>query len=93
MVAALATRELGVPVNRKRVQRIMRQHGLLQPTRYTGRRPRPGFFVVTRPGELWHMDMTKLWVTEHGWAYVHATIDCCTREITAHGSVRSWSTI
>ena len=61
MVAALATRELGEPVNRKRVQRIMRRHGLLQPTRHTGRRARPGFFQVTRPDELWHMDMTKLW--------------------------------
>ena len=83
MVAALATRELGVPVNRKRVQRIMREHHLLQPTRHTGRRRRPGFFEVTRPGELWHMDMTKLWTSQHGWVNLHAIIDCCTREITA----------
>ncbi len=83
MVAALATRELGEPVNRKRVQRIMREHKLLQPTRHTGRRARPGFFQVTRPDELWHMDMTKLWVAQHGWAYMHAIIDCLTREITA----------
>jgi transposase-like protein len=33
MVAALATRELARPVNRKRVQRVMRTHRLLQPTR------------------------------------------------------------
>ncbi len=83
MVAALATRELGEPVNRKRVQRIMREHKLLQPTRHTGRRARPGFFQVTRPDELSHMDMTKLWVAQHGWAYMHAIIDCLTREITA----------
>ncbi len=30
MVAALATRELGHPVNRKRAQRVMRTHKLLQ---------------------------------------------------------------
>lgn len=83
MVAALATRRLDEPVNRKRVQRVMRQHQLLQPTRRLGRRSRPGFFQVTRPDELWHMDMTKLWVAEHGWAYMHAIIDCLTREITA----------
>ena len=71
-----------MPVNRKRVQRIMRQHQLLQPTRHTGRRQRPGFFQVTRPGELWYMDMTKLWVAQHDWTYLHAIIDCCTREIT-----------
>lgn len=28
MVAALASRHLGEPVNRKRVQRVMRLHGL-----------------------------------------------------------------
>jgi hypothetical protein len=30
MVAALAGRDLGRPVNRKRVQRLMREHRLLQ---------------------------------------------------------------
>ena len=33
MIAALATRELGTPVNRKRAQRIMRTHRLLQRSR------------------------------------------------------------
>ena len=37
MVAALASRELGQPVNTKRAQRIMRAHRLLQPTREMGR--------------------------------------------------------
>jgi len=44
MVAALASRQLGEPVNRKRVQRIMRSHKLLQPSRNTDRRRRPGYF-------------------------------------------------
>jgi helix-turn-helix protein len=35
MVAALASRELGRPVNRKRVQRVMRAHKLLQPSRWS----------------------------------------------------------
>lgn len=83
MVAALAAGELGAPVNRKRVQRLMREHRLLQPKRSEGRRKRPGYFEVTRPDELWHMDMTSVWVAEHGWVYLHAAIDCCTREITA----------
>jgi len=82
MVAALASRQLGRPVNRKRVQRVMRAHKLLQPTRGSGRRRRPGFFRVTRPDELWHIDMTKVWTAQHGWVYLHAMIDCCTREIT-----------
>ena len=82
MVAALAGRDLGRPVNRKRVQRLMREHALLQRHRPLGRRRRPGFFRVERPDQLWHMDMTSVWVAEHGWCYLNAAIDCCTREIT-----------
>lgn len=81
MVAAIASREIGAPVNRKRAQRIMRAHKLLQPTRSPDRRRRPGFFRVTRPDELWHMDMTKVWTAAHGWVYLHVIVDCCTREI------------
>jgi putative transposase len=81
MVAALASRELGEAVNRKRVQRVMRAHRLLQPIRGTDRRRRPGFFRVTRPDALWHMDMTKVWTAAHGWVYLHVIVDCCTREI------------
>jgi len=29
------------------------------------------------------MDMTSVWTAEHGWSYLNAIIDCCTREITA----------
>ena len=25
--------------------------------------------------------MTSVWVAEHGWVYLNAIIDCCTREI------------
>jgi putative transposase len=81
MVAALAGRELGGQVNRKRVQRLMREHALLQRRRSEGRRHRPGFFRVERPDQLWHLDMTSVWVAEHGWSYLNAAIDCCTREI------------
>ena len=31
------------------------------------------------------MDMTSLWVADHGTDYLHAAIDCCTREIAAWG--------
>lgn len=81
MVAALASRELGRQVNRKRAQRVMRQQRLLQRHRPLRRRRRPGFFRVERPDQLWHLDMTAVWVAEHGWAYLNAAIDCCTREI------------
>jgi putative transposase len=81
IVTALAGRDLGRPVNRKRVQRLMREHALLQRRRSEGRRRRPGFVRVEHPDQLWHLDMTSVWVAEHGWCYLNAAIDCCTREI------------
>jgi len=82
MVAAMTSRKLGRPVNRKRAQRVMREQNLLQRHQPSGRRKRPGFFMVECPDQLWHMDMTSIWVAEHGWTYLNAAIDCCTREIT-----------
>jgi putative transposase len=81
MVAALASRELGRQVNRKRAQRVMREQRLLQRHRPLRRRRRPGFFRVERPDQLWHLDMSAIWVAEQGWTYLNAAIDCCTREI------------
>jgi putative transposase len=81
MVCALVARKLGRAVNRKRVLRVMRERRLIQRRRRLDRRRRPGHFRVTRPDELWHLDMTSVWVAEHGWCYLMAAIDCCTREI------------
>jgi putative transposase len=81
MVTALVCRKLGRAVNRKRVLRVMRERRLIQRRRRLDRRRRPGFFRVTRPDELWHLDLTSVWVAEHGWCYLMAAIDCCTREI------------
>jgi putative transposase len=81
MVWVLTRRKLGVAVNRKRVLQVMREQGLIQRRRSMPRRRRTGFFRVERPGQLWHMDMTSIWVAEHGWCYLNAIIDCCTREI------------
>jgi putative transposase len=81
MVWALTRRKLGRAVNRKRVLRVMRERRLIQRRRREPRRRRPGFFRVERPDQLWHLDMTSIWVAEHGWAYLNAIIDCCTREI------------
>jgi putative transposase len=83
MVRALVVRRLGRAVNRKRVLRVMRERGLIQRRRPLGRRRRPGFFRVERPDQLWHLDLTSVWVAEHGWVYLMAAIDCCTREIVA----------
>ena len=83
MVAAMARQKLGRAVNRKRVLRVMRERKLIQRRRPLERRKRPGFFRVERPRQLWQLDMTSIWVAEHGWCYLNAIIDCCTREIVA----------
>lgn len=81
LVTAWVARKLDRSVNRKRVLRVMRERRLIQRRTHEPKRRRPGFFQVTRPGELWHLDMTSIWVAEHGWVYLNAIIDCCTREI------------
>ena len=83
MVTALVRQKLRAPVNRKRVLRVMRERKLIQRRRPLERRKRPGFFRVERPRQLWQLDMTSVWVAEHGWTYLNAIIDCCTREIVA----------
>jgi putative transposase len=83
MISSIVSRRLGIPVNRKRVRRIMRLHGLSQRRRPLERRRRPGFFCVERPDQLWHLDASSIWVAEHGWCPLLAIIDCCSREIVA----------
>jgi putative transposase len=83
MICAFVRRRLGVAVNRKRVLRVMRERKLIQRRRPLERRKRPGFFRVERPRQLWQLDLTSVWVAEHGWCYLMAMIDCCTREIVA----------
>jgi hypothetical protein len=81
IVTAWVQRKLGRAINRKRVLRVMRERKLIQRRTHEPNRRRPGFFRVERPGQLWHLDMTSIWVAEHGWVYLNAIIDCCTREI------------
>jgi putative transposase len=82
IVGALTRRKLGRAVNRKRVLRVMREQKLIQRRRRPRRRRRPGVFRVTRPAQLWHMDMTSIWVAEHRWVYLNVIIDWRAREIT-----------
>ena len=81
LVTAWVRRKLGRAVNPERVLRVMRERKLIQRRTHEPRRRRLGFFRVERPGQLWHLDMTSVWVAEHGWVYLNAIIDCCTREI------------
>jgi putative transposase len=81
LVTAWVARKVEVALHGGRVLRVMRERKLIQRRTHEPKRRRPGFFQLTRPGELWHLDMTSIWVAEHGWVYLNAIIDCLTREI------------
>jgi putative transposase len=82
-MAATLRRELGRPINRKRIQRIYRQLGWIQPQKRkndllrgaVNSRPRP-----TRPGELWEADLTYIHCGVDGWAYLFNVEDVVSRE-------------
>jgi putative transposase len=82
-MAAMLSRQLGRPVNRKRVQRIYRQLGWTQPSmrkkqllRDTyAKRPKP-----TKPNELWEADLTYIHCGVDGWAYLFNVEDVVSRE-------------
>jgi hypothetical protein len=38
------------------VLRVMRERRLIQRRTHEPKRRRPGFFIVERPGQLWHLD-------------------------------------
>jgi putative transposase len=93
MVTALVVRKLGRAVNRKRVLRVMRERRLIQRRPKTRSSP-PARLLPGHPAQrVWHLDMTSVWVAEHGWCYLMAAIDCCTREIVGwHPELRCRAT-
>lgn len=83
-VAWWLQRKKGLPVNRKRVLRVMRERGLLVRSRRLRARRRKewGRVETSGPNQIWQSDMTKIWAGPAvGWAYLVCVIDCCTREI------------
>jgi transposase InsO family protein len=77
----------GLPVNKKRILRLLRAHALLvtpnqrlRATRTpTTRKPRP-----TRPNEWWGIDMTKVLVESFGWVYVVVVLDWYTKKLVGY---------
>jgi len=82
-MAVTLARRLGRPINRKRIQRIYRHIGWIQPQKTKkqllraayDKRPKP-----TRPNELWETDLTYIHCGIDGWAYLFNVIDVVSRE-------------
>jgi hypothetical protein len=68
------------------VLKVMQEHKLIQRRRRLERRKRPGFFRVERRRQLWQLDMTSIWIAEHGWTYLMAATAA-----PARSSPRTWS--
>ncbi len=82
MTAWLRYRE-GYGVNRKRIQKLMRENGLMveqkrhkAPRRSQGAKPR-----ATRPNQYWGIDMTKFLLGPLGWCYLIIVLDWFSKEI------------
>lgn len=74
-------RQAGYRVNRKKVQRLLRewQYTRPRPRRHPKAQGRP--FDITRPNQLWQTDLTAVWCGEDGWAYLVAVEDTFCRSI------------
>jgi putative transposase len=76
-----------MPVNKKRILRLMREHQLLVPLNWrlkakrtpTGSKPKP-----TKPNEWWGIDMTKVMVAGFGWIYIVVVLDWYTKKIVGY---------
>jgi putative transposase len=78
-----------LPIKKKRMLRLMREHQLLvQPNprlqaRRTpmARKPKP-----TRPNEWWGLDMTKVLVSGFGWVSIVVVLDWYTKKIVGYSA-------
>ncbi len=77
----------GIPVNKKRVYRLMKEQNLLvtKETRLKARRgpmrPKPH---AEHPNHFWGIDMTKIKIGPWGWLYLCIVLDWYTKEIVGY---------
>ena len=67
-----------LPINKKRVYRLMKEHGLLVPKNQKLRAKREAKTSKPKtqsPDKIWGMDMTKILIPSYGWVYLHIVLD------------------
>ena len=81
-MAAMLTRILGRPVNRKRVQRIFRKMGYITPSRSKKEiiHSKVSTIKADRPNQVWEADLTYVHCGIDGWSYLFNVFDIFTRE-------------
>jgi len=76
-------RVAGIRTSKARTLRLMREAGLLAPSRarrVLGPRVHDGTIVTTEPDVMWGTDATAAWTIDEGLVTVFAAIDHCTAE-------------
>jgi putative transposase len=76
-----------LPVNKKRIYRLLQEHRLLahQTRRLRATRtPTRSKPRAQRPNELWGIDMTKILVPSWGWVYLHVVLDWASKKIVGY---------
>lgn len=77
----------GVPVNKKRIYRLMKEQNLLVTplvrlkAKRGPMRPKP---VASRPNQFWGIDMTKIKLHGWGWLYLCVVLDWHSKEIVGY---------
>jgi len=83
----------GIRTSKARTLRLMREAGLLAPSRarrVLGPRVHDGTIVTEAPDVMWGTDATAAWTIEDGLVTVFATIDHCTAEcLGSHAAKRA----
>ena len=81
-MAAMLTRILGRPVNRKRVQRIFRKMDYITPSKSKKEiiRSKVSTIKADRPNQVWEADLTYVHCGIDGWVYLFNVFDVFTRE-------------
>lgn len=79
-------------IAKRRVNRLMREAGLLAPTRMgpaRGPSVHDGTIITETPNTMWGTDATQVWTREEGLVWVFAAVDHCTAELVGtHASKR-----
>jgi putative transposase len=92
-MAAQLSRELHVPVNRKRVQKVFHKLNWIEPAKTKSEVIRSAVSKVvraSRPYEFWQTDMTYLWCGNRDrWSYLFNVVDVFHREWLGYAFERS----
>lgn len=97
-VTAILQHRYKYNVNRKRVERIMKERGLLLPPSFSNKKLFRGIpfslkVEATKSNALWGIDMTYIWCGEDGWCYLHGVIDHFDKVLIGYNFSRSCKAI